>query len=305
MKKIPLYILVSYLLLAVACGSATKKTQTTVTETAGETSEKKQIEAYLAANKLKKKAKTTEDGLYYVIEEAGNGNSPTVSDRVKVHYRGTLLNGKQFDSSYDRGQAAEFPLAGVIEGWQKGIPLFKTGGKGKLIIPSALAYGEKAMGNDIPANSILVFDIELLEVIKITTPAEQAKIDQEKIAAYIQEKGLQNVQKTESGLHYMIEKEGEGEHPTLESHVKVHYEGTLLDGTKFDSSYDRSQPAHFPLNRVIPGWQEGIPFLKTGGKGTLIIPSGLAYGKKEAGKKIPANSVLIFKVELLEVHAHH
>ena len=305
MKNISLYMLACFLFLAVSCGSSTKKAQTTATEAVGEMSETKQIEAYLAANKLKKKAKTTEDGIYYVMEEEGSGKSPTISDRVKVHYRGTLLDGKQFDSSYDRGQAAEFPLAGVIEGWQKGIPLFKEGGKGKLIIPSALAYGEKAIGDDIPANSILVFDIELLEVIKVTTPAEQAKIDQEKIAAYIQEKGLENVQKTESGLHYIIEKEGTGEHPKLESHVKVHYEGTLLDGTKFDSSYDRNQPAHFPLNRVVKGWQEGIQFLKAGGVGTLIIPSGLAYGKQAMGKNIPANSVLVFKVELLEVHAHH
>ena len=161
MKNIPLYILVCYLLIAISCGSATQKAQTTATN-AGEMSEKKQIEAYLMANKLTKKANTTEDGIYYVMEEEGSGQSPTISDRVSVHYRGTLLDGKQFDSSYDRGQAAEFPLAGVIEGWQKGIPLFKMGGKGKLIIPSALAYGERAIGNDIPANSILFFDIELL-----------------------------------------------------------------------------------------------------------------------------------------------
>ena len=303
MKNISLCMLVCYLLLSVSCGSSTKKAQA-ILDT-GEGSEKEQIQAYLAVHGLTKTAKSTADGIYYVMEKEGSGDSPSVTDRVSVHYRGTLLNGKQFDSSYDRGQAAEFPLGGVIEGWQKGIPLFKMGGKGKLIIPSALAYGERSIGGDIPEHSILVFDIELLDIIKVKTPEQQAKIDQEKITAYIAEKGLKNVEKTASGIHYMIEKVGEGENPSLESHVKVHYEGTLLDGTKFDSSYDRNEPAHFPLNRVVKGWQEGIPLLKAGGKGTLIIPSGLAYGKQAMGQQIPANSVLVFKVELLEVHAHH
>ena len=105
---------------------------------------------------------------------------------------------------------------------------------------------------------------------------------------------------TKSGIHYVMEKEGEGDaHPTVNSQVTVHYRGTLLDGTVFDSSYDRGEPISFKLSQVIPGWQEAIPLLKKGGKATFVIPSGMAYGARKAGK-IPPNSVLAFEVELID-----
>ena len=131
-------------------------------------------------------------------------------------------------------------------------------------------------------------------------PQEQARVDGELIKKFVEEKKL-NAKSTESGIFYVIEKEGKGKNPTLESTVKVHYAGTLLDGTKFDSSYDRGEPTEFPLRGVIRGWQEGIPLFKPGGKGKIIIPSGLAYGPRQVGPNIPANSVLVFDIELLEV----
>lgn len=131
-------------------------------------------------------------------------------------------------------------------------------------------------------------------------PQEQARVDGELIKKFIADNKL-NAKSTESGLYYVVEKEGKGNNPTLDSNVKVHYSGTLLDGTKFDSSYDRGEPAEFPLRGVIRGWQEGIPMFKPGGKGKLIIPSGLAYGSRQVGPTIPANSVLVFDIELLEV----
>ena len=127
----------------------------------------------------------------------------------------------------------------------------------------------------------------------------QAQADAKVIADYVKKNGLKT-QSTASGIHYIIETEGTGENPTINDQVQVHYKGTLLDGTQFDSSYDRGQPATFPLKGVVKGWQEGIPLLKKGGKGKLIIPSGLAYGSR-ARPKIPANSVLIFDVELLDI----
>lgn len=120
------------------------------------------IQKFVATNNLK--AQTTESGIYYVVDKPGSGKNPTLESTVKVHYSGTLLNGTKFDSSYDRGEPTEFPLRGVIRGWQEGIPLFKPGGKGKIIIPSGLAYGPQQVGPSIPPNSVLVFDIELLEV---------------------------------------------------------------------------------------------------------------------------------------------
>lgn len=112
-------------------------------------------------------ALSTSEGLYYVIETEGNGINPTISDEVEVHYRGYTLELEQFDSSYDRGQPAVFPLSGVIQGWQIGIPLFKEGGAGKLIIPSRLGYGSSPPPGSsvIGKNEVLVFDIELLDVL--------------------------------------------------------------------------------------------------------------------------------------------
>ncbi len=106
--------------------------------------------------------------------------------------------------------------------------------------------------------------------------------------------------KTDSGLVYKIEKEGTGPSPAATDTVKVNYKGTLRDGTVFDSSYDRGQPATFPLNQVIPCWTEGVQHLKVGGKAKLVCPPDLAYGDRPAGK-IPPGSTLIFEVELLDI----
>ncbi|OWY25941.1 FKBP-type peptidyl-prolyl cis-trans isomerase [Sphingobacteriales bacterium UPWRP_1] len=131
-------------------------------------------------------------------------------------------------------------------------------------------------------------------------PQEQARVDAELIKKFVADNKL-NAKSTESGIYYVVEKEGKGKNPTLESTVKVHYAGFLLNGTKFDSSYDRGEPTEFPLRGVVRGWQEGIPLFKPGGKGKIIIPSGLAYGPRQIGEVIPANSVLVFDIELLEV----
>ena len=111
-----------------------------------------------------------------------------------------------------------------------------------------------------------------------------------------------NVKTTASGLQYEITAEGNGANPKPTDTVKVHYTGTLIDGTKFDSSRDRGEPAEFPLDRVIPGWTEGLQLLKPGGKAKLYIPSDLAYGPNpRPGGPIPPNATLIFDVELLEI----
>ncbi|MFC5076367.1 FKBP-type peptidyl-prolyl cis-trans isomerase FkpA precursor [Vibrio thalassae] len=108
------------------------------------------------------------------------------------------------------------------------------------------------------------------------------------------------VKKTDSGLLYQVETEGTGEQPKETDTVEVHYKGTLIDGTQFDSSYDRGQPATFPLNRVIPGWTEGVQLMKVGSKYKFVIPPELAYGEQDT-PTIPANSTLVFEVELLKI----
>lgn len=104
-----------------------------------------------------------------------------------------------------------------------------------------------------------------------------------------------------SGLQYKILKEGEGEIPTVSDQVKCHYHGTLIDGTVFDSSVERGQPAVFPVNGVIPGWVEALQLMSTGSKWRLFVPPELAYGEQGAGGVIGPNSTLVFDVELLEI----
>lgn len=122
--------------------------------------------AFLAANKAKPGVQTTASGLQYKIIKAGTGKTPTAADTVTTHYRGTLINGKEFDSSYQRGEPASFPVNGVIKGWTEALQLMKAGAKWQLYIPSELAYGARGAGRDIPPHSTLIFDIELLKIGK-------------------------------------------------------------------------------------------------------------------------------------------
>ena len=120
---------------------------------------------FLAANKDKPGVHTTESGLQYQVVREGNGPKPQATDVVRVHYKGTLLDGTPFDSSYDRGQPAEFGLSQVIPGWAEGVALMPVGSKYKFWIPSDLGYGE-AGGGPIPPNATLTFEVELLEIVK-------------------------------------------------------------------------------------------------------------------------------------------
>ncbi|CAI8203062.1 MAG: FKBP-type 22 kDa peptidyl-prolyl cis-trans isomerase [Glaciecola sp. HTCC2999] len=132
-----------------------------------------------------------------------------------------------------------------------------------------------------------------------------AKQDAEKNIAAGQAYLVQNAEKegvtvTESGLQYEVMVEGTGAKPAATDIVKVHYKGTLIDGTEFDSSYSRGEPAEFPLNRVIPGWTEGVQLMSEGSKFKFVIPAELAYGERATGSITP-NSTLIFEVELLDI----
>src|SRR5206468_4108344 len=113
--------------------------------------------------KNKKGVKSTASGLQYEVLSEGKGTSPKATDTVKVNYRGSLLDGTEFDSSYKRGQPAEFPVNGVIKGWTEALQMMKPGAKWKLYIPANLAYGEHGRPG-IPPNSMLTFEVELLEI---------------------------------------------------------------------------------------------------------------------------------------------
>lgn len=126
----------------------------------------KEGKEFLAKNKSKDGVIETESGLQYIVNVLGDGDKPATSDQVKVHYEGFLLNGTKFDSSIDRGEPVVFGVTQVIAGWTEALLLMPVGSKFKVFIPADLAYGDRQMGNDIMPGSTLIFDIELLEIVK-------------------------------------------------------------------------------------------------------------------------------------------
>ncbi len=120
--------------------------------------------AFLEENKTKEGVKTLASGLQYKVITPGEGDSPGLNDKVKCHYRGSLLNGREFDSSYQRNEPAEFPVNGVIKGWTEALQLMKVGAKWMLYVPADLAYGDQGAGNVIEPGSTLIFEVELLEI---------------------------------------------------------------------------------------------------------------------------------------------
>jgi FKBP-type peptidyl-prolyl cis-trans isomerase FklB len=121
-------------------------------------------QSFLDANKKKPGVTVLPSGLQYKVLTAGTGKQPKATDEVTVHYRGSLVDGSVFDSSYERGEPATFPVDGVIPGWVEALQLMKTGAKWELVIPSELAYGKRGAGGVIPPHATLVFEVELLSI---------------------------------------------------------------------------------------------------------------------------------------------
>jgi len=250
--------------------------------------------------------KTTESGIKYFDEIVGEGREAKAGDLLSIHFKGWVIVDStnlftdwtndstrlpyMIGDSYRNQKVVKFVLGedAFIRGTDDGIVGMKPNGKRMVVIPSELAYGEKGVG-PVPPNSDLKVLIELLDV-KDPVVAEMWDVDRSKIKT------------TESGLMYVIIEEGEGEIVTEGNVVTVHYSGFLEDGTKFDSSVERDESFSFVVGnkQVIPGWDEGIRFLKKGGKARFVIPPTLGYGDITAGK-IPPNSTLVFDVELLDV----
>jgi FKBP-type peptidyl-prolyl cis-trans isomerase len=227
-------------------------------------------------------AKTPQEimpGLTYVDSLIGDGEEVQIDDFVMVHYTGWLFvdgaKTEQFDSSVERGEPIGFPLGRsfVIQGWEKGIPGMKVGGKRTLYIEPDMGYGAEGRPPVIPPNTTLVFDVEIVDI---------PKVDVEILA--------------------------EGSGPVVEpgDNISVDYTGWVwVDGAKgeeFDSSKNAGRPYNFTLGArmVIPGWDIGLEGMKVGTKARLIIPPVLAYGKRGSGPKIPPDATLCFEVELVE-----
>jgi len=225
----------------------------------------------------------TDNGVKIHDFEVGSGEEVTNDALIGFRFKGWLSDG-----TYWRGTPSDGPLAksGVanpsFKGWSEGIKGMRIGGRRLLVIPPEQAFGERAMPG-VPSNSTIVMELELVEIVLKMTPTQDADLIE-----------------TDSGMKYTDVKVGDGTSPEPTSRVRVHYTGWLEDGTIFDSSVAKGAPATFVLNRVIPGWTEGVGSMKVGGKRKLILPPALAYGEK-GGRGIPPNSTLTFEVELLEV----
>ena len=215
----------------------------------------------------------------------GEGREAMPGDTLIVEYTGWIKgNDTPFDSSKRYNKPYEFVLGEgrVIEGWEEGLKGMKVSGVRKLVIPPDMAYGEDGTPDgEIPPNATLVFEIELLDVV--TTLAELPPTS-------ITELKVEDI------------RAGRGSAAKAGSTLRVHYTGWLEDGSVFDSSR-REEPIEFVLGNgeVIEGWEQGLPGMRVGGLRKLIIPPELGYGVKGARNYVPANSALIFEVELLEV----
>ncbi|WP_136480537.1 FKBP-type peptidyl-prolyl cis-trans isomerase [Cognatitamlana onchidii] len=243
-----------------------------------------EIKSYIETNNLT--ATKTESGLYYVIDNPGEGEAPTLADRVKVKYKGYLTDGSVFDENQE---GYSVWLQSTIIGWAEGISKFKEGGSGKLLIPAHLGYGSNN-NNAIPGGSVLIFDIELIYVnYKTENDLE--------IQNYLANNNI-TATKTDSGLYYTINTPGSGLQPTENDNVTIDYKGYFTDGTVFN---ELTADISLDIRTLIEGFAEGITYFNEGAKGSLIIPSHLAYGNTGT-PSIPEGAVLIFDIELKSIN---
>ncbi|MGF1508661.1 MAG: FKBP-type peptidyl-prolyl cis-trans isomerase [Myxococcota bacterium] len=228
-------------------------------------------------------ARRTPSGLRYKVLKPveSRDRRPSANDSVQVHYTGWTTDGEMFDSSRTRGRPATFGLGQVIAGWTEGLQLMAVGERFRFWIPESLAY--RGMPGK-PAGT-LVFDVELLDVLAAPEVPENVSAPPDSAV------------QTASGLAYQVLKRGTGSaKPSATSRVTVHYSGWTTDGKMFDSSRTRGQPATFPLNRVIPGWTEGLQLMTKGSQYRFWIPKELAYNDRPGR---PAGT-LVFDVELID-----
>jgi len=255
---------------------------------------------FLEDNARRDGVKTAENGLQYLVLEEGakDGVSPKSGDLVDIEYVGTLKDGVEFDSSGAQGAAARFLLGDDLPGWTKGIEMMREGARYRFFVPAALAYGEKGAPPAVGPNEAVIFEVELLKVHS----AEKNLAAAEKFLS--ENAGKDGVKTTASGLQYQVISEGPegGATPTAADVVRVHYQGTLINGTEFDSSYTRGEPTEFPVGRVIAGWTEGLQLMSEGDKFRFFIAPDLAYKDTGTpGGPIGPNEALIFEVELIAV----
>jgi FKBP-type peptidyl-prolyl cis-trans isomerase len=218
----------------------------------------------------------------------GEGAEAGVGSLVELHYVGVLLDdGTEFDNSWDRGATffVTVGAGGVIPGFDQGLMGMAEGGRRVVVIPSNLGYGSAGAGGVIPPDAAIVFAIDMVSVFSGEKP-EAPEVDAPPTDLEITDVTI-----------------GEGDPVEAGDTITVHYHGTLLDGTVFDSSWDRGQPftTAIGVGQVIAGWDEGMVGMRVGGRRILVIPSDLAYGESGSGGVIGPNAPLAFVVDLLAI----
>ena len=267
-----------------------------------------------ACNKYK--TQVNENGLkYQIFEHKDDARKAKVGDIISFHL--VLKNGTDstLRDTYKEGVPVKMPLqAPPFKGsFEEGLAMLASGDSAKFMISADTLFAKmmQPMPPMIKKGSELSFIVKIISVLtseefkKQQTEAvdKQKVIDAKVIEDYLAKNNLKDkAQKTASGLYYVQDAEGAGLSPAAGDNIKVHYTGKLLDGKVFDSSKNSGKPIDFQVGvgMVIPGWDEGLMMMKKGGKRTLIIPSGLAYGPDGQPGAIPGNSVLLFDVELLD-----
>jgi FKBP-type peptidyl-prolyl cis-trans isomerase len=236
-------------------------------------------------------AERSQDGLTSKVLRRGAGKEhPTLADAVELQYTGWTADGTMFDHSSDHGAPARFPLRTVIEGWSRGIPSMVVGEKRRFWIPAALGYGDSPPRAGLPAGP-LVYDVELVAILKAPkAPPAPPDVKAPPLGA----------RRTASGLAFRVLKKGSGKvHPNEEAIVVVHYTGWTPDGRVVDSSIARGAPTDVQLQKVIPGWTEGLQLMVEGEKRRFWIPPHLAHGGRRP--KSAADGSLVFDIELLAI----
>lgn len=292
---------------------------------------------FLAMNAGRDGVRVLDDGMQIETLVAGSGDTPDETDFVLFHYKGMKIDGTVFDDS----TTLEEPLTVQsfnqipVPGMPTGLAQMKEGETAKVYLPPSLAFGEEGLPGLFEPNEVVIFELQLVEVVKEEETARREEIVAQQEALMAEQQAAQEaameaqraqmaevaaanlaesvafltakaaeegITKTDSGLLYQVmEDGGDGPTPDPWDTVKVHYLGTLPDGTKFDSSYDRGEPIDFGLSQVISGWTEGVALMNVGDKYKFFIPPELGYGERGAGGTIGPNNALVFEVELLGI----
>jgi FKBP-type peptidyl-prolyl cis-trans isomerase FkpA len=261
---------------------------------------------------------TSQNGLRFRFINKGEGLGPSEGSIITFHM--TILNDKDsmISSTYTNGQAVKIPLpkASFKGSLEEGLAMMAEGDSAIFLVPVDSIF--KGRMNTLPPSLVGVKDLQYrIKMIKFQTmeeaQAEKQKLideqmekEKELIKIYMVEKGLEG-SPTESGLYHIVVNPGSGDNPTVQNQVTVHYTGSLLDGSIFDSSVPgkiagrtvSGEPVTFPLGGVIQGWQEGLAKMQKGEKALLIIPSHMGYGP-QGTSGIPPYSTLVFEVDLIE-----